>query len=66
MKYLESKLHRKYKEMHSTGVLDMKEVKRLKEKVNNIKEQILEGVKIRARIKEQIEGERVSSTLLGK
>ena len=46
--------------------VDIKEVKRLKEKINIIKEQILEGVKIRARIKEQIEGEKASSTLLGK
>ena len=52
--------------MHTTGTLDMNEVKRLKEKINNIKDQILEGVKIRARIKEQIEGEKASSTLLGK
>ena len=66
IKYLEIKLHRKYKEMHTTGTLDMNEVKRLKEKINNIKDQILEGVKIRARIKEQIEGEKASSTLLGK
>ena len=51
--------------MHTTGVLDMNEVKRLKEKINTIKEQILEGVKIRARIKDQI-GEKASSTLLGK
>ena len=52
--------------MHATGGLDMAEVKRLKEKNYGIKEHILEGVKVRARVKEQIEGEKASSTLLGK
>ena len=66
IRYLEGKLHRLYKVMHATGELDMKEVKRLKEKINGLKDQILEGVKIRARVKEQIEGETPSSTLLGK
>ena len=52
--------------MHATGDLNMEEVKRLKEKINRIKEHILEGVKIHARLKEQIDGEKASSTLLGK
>ena len=32
--------------MHVTGELDMKEVRRLKEKINGINDQILEGVKV--------------------
>ena len=66
VRYLESKLHRIYKDIHGTDTLDMKEVNRLKDKINRVKNDILEGVKIRARIKDQIEGERPSSTLFGK
>ena len=66
VKYLEIKLHKLYKDMHATGILNMNEVKRLKDKLNNIKEMILEGVNIRARVLEQAEGEKASYTLLGK
>ena len=66
IKYLEGKLHRIYKDTHATGLIDIDEAKRLKDKINNIKGNILEGVKIRARILDQVEGEKASSTLLGK
>ena len=46
--------------------IDMNEAKRLKDKINNVKCNVLEGIKIRARVKEQIDGEKPSSTLLGK
>ena len=52
--------------MHVNGTLDLKETKRIKDRINNIKDDILEGVRIRARVKEQVEGEVASSSLLGK
>ena len=64
--YLEWKLHKLYKTLHVDGTLDLKETKKLKDRINNIKEDILEGVRVRARIKEQVEGEVASSSLLGK
>ena len=39
---------------------------KIKDRINNIKDDILEGVRIRARVKEQVEGEIASSSLLGK
>ena len=42
------------------------QLKDTKTKLTMLKEEILEGVKIRARIKEQLEGENSSSSILGK
>ena len=50
----------------NNGQLDITETKRLKEKINSIKEEVMEGVAIRARIKEQTEGEQASASLLSK
>ena len=55
-----------YKDFHSNGVLNIVETKRLKAKISSIKEKLMEGVTIRARIKQQIEGEQASSSLLSK
>ena len=66
LKYFELKLNKLYREFHNNGQLDLTETKRLKSKINDIKEKIMEGVSIRARIKEQTEGERPSSSLLSK
>ena len=44
--------------------LQYNEVKTLKDRIDELKNDILEGVKIRCRLKEQIEGERVSSFLM--
>ena len=66
LKYLEIKLRNLYSNMHTHGILDMEEVKRLKNKINNIKDTEMEGVTIRARIQEQLEGETASSSLIGK
>ena len=52
LKYLEYKLNRLYKDFHSNGVLNIVETKRLKAKISNIKEKLMEGVTIRARIKQ--------------
>ena len=66
IRYLETKLHNRYQTMHSSGCLDIEQVNRLKSKINTLKETILEGIKIRARVKEQVEGEKASVSLLGK
>ena len=66
LEYLELKLNRLYRDFHKDGNLVLAETKELKAKINIIKEQIMEGVAIRARIKEQTEGEQASSSLIGK
>ena len=66
LEYLEHKLNRLYDRLNKTGQMNYQEVKRLKDRINSIKTEILEGVKIRSRIQEQIEGEKVSAYLIGK
>ena len=66
LEYLELKLNRLYDRLNKTGQMDYKEVKRIKDRINSIKTEILEGVKIRSRIQEQIEGEKISAYLIGK
>ena len=59
-------MNRLYDTCNITGEVEYTEVKQLKDRINAIKTNILEGVKIRARIQEQIEGERVSAFLIAK
>ena len=66
IKYLEKKLHRICNEIHNTGNLDIGEVRRLKSKINDLKNEMLEGVKVRARILDNTDGEKPSAYLLGK
>ena len=66
IKYLEHKLHRICNEIHNTGNLEFEKAKRLKSKINYLKSEILEGVKIRTRILENTDGEKSSAYLLGK
>ena len=63
LQYLEHKLNRLYERLNRTNRIDYNDVKDLKDRISAIKTEILEGVKIRSRIKEQIEGEKVSATL---
>ena len=51
---------------YRNGELDYLKLKQLKDRIHEIKSGILEGVKIRARIQEQVEGEKVSNYLIGK
>ena len=46
--------------------MNYSDVKELKDRINLIKMEILEGVKTRSRIQEQVEGEKVSAYLIGK
>ena len=64
LQFLEHKLNRIYDKCNRTGELNYLEVKMLKDRINQIKTLILEGVKIRARVAEQIEGEKVSNHLI--
>ena len=63
---LEHKLNRLYENLNKTGLIDYNEVKTIKDRINMIKDQMLEGVKIRNRMQEQIEGEKISAYLIGK
>lgn len=63
--YLETKLRKQHLKLNTCGTLNYEELKTLKDQINNLKSLILEGVKVRGRIQEQVEGEKVSSYLLG-
>ena len=61
IQYLEFCLNELYNKLNLTGELDYGEVKILKDRINELKNDILEGVKIRNRMDEKVEGERVSA-----
>ena len=64
IQFLEEDLNQLYNEMNTNGNIQYNEIKRLKDRIDELKSEILEGVKIRCRLKEQMEGERVSSFLM--
>ena len=66
IQYLEHKLNRVYDKCNKTGILEYTEIQTLKKRIDELKNNILDGVKIRSRIQDQIEGEKVSSYLIGK
>ena len=66
LKYLEYSLNRLYNKNNIENRVDYDKVKYLKDRINEIQSEILEGVKIRSRIEEQLEGEKVSSFLIKK
>ena len=66
LEYLEYKLNRLHNRLNKTGEINYSEVKEIKDRITSIKTEILEGVKIRNRMQEQIEGEKVSAYLIGK
>ena len=66
IKYLECRLKSLYTAFQTGGVLHMNEVKSLMQKINEEKYEILEGVKVRARIQEYTQGEKPSAFLIGK
>ena len=61
IQFLECKLNRLYDKCNKSGQIEYSEVKQIKDRINDLKNNILEGVKIRARIQEQIEGEKIST-----
>ena len=66
LQYLEYSLNRMYNNLNVSGILQYSEVKILKDRIDDLKNEILEGVKIRSRVKEQEEGEKVSAFLIKK
>ena len=66
LQFLEFQLNRRYGNCNRTGELEYIKLKQLKDRINIIKKEILESVKIRARIQEQLEGEKVSNYLISK
>ena len=64
IEYLEFCLNELYNNVNLTGNLQYGEVKMFKDRIDELKNEILEGVKIRSRINEQVEGERVSAYLI--
>ena len=66
LQMLELKLNRLYEKVNRTGQINYNEITEIKGRINSIKNDMLEGVKIRSRIEEQIEGEKISAYLIGK
>ena len=63
---LEYSLNRLYNEVNISGNVDYCEIKMTKDRIDNIKSDILNGVKIRSRVEEQLQGEHVSAYLIKK
>ena len=55
-----------YNDLNISGRLQYSEVKSIKDRIDELKNDILEGVKIRSRITEQEQGEKVSAFLIKK
>ena len=66
LKYLEHSLNRLYNKNNIDNTIEYDRVKYLKDRITEIKSNILEGVKIRSRVEEQLEGEKVSNFLIKK
>ena len=66
LNYLEHCLNKLYNKLNIEGKIDYKQVRYLKDRINNIKNEILEGVKIRNRMEEQLQGEQISTYLIKK
>ena len=66
LKYLEYSLNRLYNKNNIENKIDYNRVKNFKNRISEIKNEILEGVKIRSRIEEQLQGEKVSNFLIKK
>ena len=66
IEYLECKMKRLYVEMENDNVLNYQEVRSLKDTIDRLKGDILEGVQIRTKIQENKYGEMPSSFLVSK
>ena len=64
IQYLEFCLNNLYCQMNTNNILQYEEVKILKDRIDELKNDILEGVRIRSRMSEQVEGEKVSAFLI--
>ena len=66
LSFLEYRLNRLYNEVNISGNVDYSKIKILKDRIDNIKLNILNGVRIRSRVEEQLQGEHVSAFLIKK
>ena len=63
---LESRLRSLHETAHVTGNPDMIEIKRIKCRIETIRDELAEGIKIRTRMKDLQSGEKISKYLIGK
>ena len=66
LKCLEFSLNRLYNNNNVSNTIDYDRVKSIKARISEIKADILEGVKVRSRVEEQLKGEIVSTFLIKK
>ena len=66
LNYLEFSLNKKYNELNISGRVDYSQIKRIKDRIDDIKTEILNGVRIRSRVEEQLQGEHISAFLIKK
>ena len=66
LRFFEKCLNRLYNKCNIENKIDYARVRAIKNRINDIKTSILEGVKVRSRIDEQLQGEKVSSFLIAK
>ena len=63
---LENRLRNLNEKAHVTGIPDMKQIDDVKEKIEKIRDEFAEGIKIRSREKELQSGEKISKYLINK
>ena len=66
IEYFEYKLKKLYIELDNSNTINYQEVKTMKETIQKLKGEILEGVQIRSKLEEAKYGEMPSSYLVGK
>ena len=66
LNFLEYSLNRLYNEVNISGNVDYSKIQMIKDRIENIKLDILNGVKVRSRVEEQLQGEHVSAYLIKK
>ena len=59
-------LNKLYNTLNREGTIEYAKVKSLKDRIDQIKNDIFEGVKIRSRVDEQVNGEHISTYLIKK
>ena len=66
LNYLEYSLNKKYNELSISGRIDYSQIKIIKNRIDDLKTDILNGVRIRSRVDEQLQGENISAFLIKK
>ena len=66
LNFLEYSLNKKYNDLSISGKIDYSELKIIKDRIDDIKIEMLNGVRIRSRVEEQLQGEHISAFLIKK